>query len=109
MDGRVRIVGALVNPFGDDVGQESVTLVNASPQPIDLNGWMIADKNKHKEVLVGPILEAGAAISITLSGVGAQLSNKGGIISLLDEKGLKVDGVSYTREDASKDGWTLVF
>ena len=29
------------------------------------------------------------------------LSNKGGIISLLDSRGVKVHGVSYTREQAS--------
>jgi hypothetical protein len=28
---------------------------------------------------------------------------------LLDEQGLKVDGVSYTKEQASDPGWTIVF
>ena len=37
------------------------------------------------------------------------LSNKGGVITLLDEKGLKVDGVSYTKEQAKDPGWTVVF
>jgi hypothetical protein len=37
------------------------------------------------------------------------LSNKGGIISLLDERGFKVHGVSYTREQARHPGWTIVF
>jgi hypothetical protein len=37
-----------------------------------------------------------------------QLGNKGGLITLLDNKGLKVDGVSYTEEQA-KEGWTIVF
>jgi hypothetical protein len=37
------------------------------------------------------------------------LSNKGGVITLLDEQGLKVHGVSYTREQARNPGWTLVF
>jgi hypothetical protein len=37
------------------------------------------------------------------------LSNKGGVISLLDEHGLKVHGVAYTREQAKNPGWTLVF
>jgi hypothetical protein len=38
-----------------------------------------------------------------------QLGNKGGTITLLDNKGLKVDGVAYTEEQAKKEGWTLVF
>ena len=38
-----------------------------------------------------------------------QLSNKGGIITVLNEQGLKVDGVSYTQQQASQPGWTIVF
>jgi len=35
--------------------------------------------------------------------------NKGGIITLLNERGLRVDGVAYTREQARNPGWTLKF
>jgi len=38
-----------------------------------------------------------------------QLSTKGGIITLLDRKRLKVGGVSYTKKEASESGWTVVF
>jgi hypothetical protein len=37
------------------------------------------------------------------------LSNKGGVVTLVDEHGLKVDGVSYTKAQARDPGWTLVF
>ena len=37
------------------------------------------------------------------------LSNKGGIITLLDDRGLKVDGVSYTKAQAAQPGWTITF
>jgi hypothetical protein len=37
------------------------------------------------------------------------LGNDGGIITLLDARGLKVDGVSYTGADAKREGWTIVF
>ena len=37
------------------------------------------------------------------------LSNKGGVITLVDDKGLKVHGVSYTKEQARNPGWTIVF
>jgi hypothetical protein len=37
----VKIVGALIDPIGVDVGKEAVTLVNASPNDIDLDGWFI--------------------------------------------------------------------
>ena len=37
------------------------------------------------------------------------LSNQGGIITVLDAQGLKVDGVSYTKAQARHPGWTLTF
>ena len=46
---------------------------------------------------------------MVLDGKGAQLGNKGGIITLLDPDGLKVDGVSYTRDQVRRQGWTRVF
>jgi uncharacterized protein YukJ len=103
----VRIVGALVNPKGGAPEQETVTILNASPDAIDLTGWQIADKLKNKAGLSGPIA-AGATRVFPLPPT-VLLGNKGGIITLLDNKGLKVDGVSYTEEDASGEGWTVVF
>jgi uncharacterized protein YukJ len=108
-DGRIRIVGALVNPKGDDVGRERVTLLNTTPDPVDLKDWSIADKNKRKTKLTGPQLGPGATTVVALAGEGAQLSNDGGIITLLNKQGLKIDGVSYTKEQVSRQGWTLVF
>ena len=108
-DGHVRIIAALVNPKGNDPGHESVTLINATPAPVELKGWSIADKNKNRSAVTPKMLAPGETIKVVLDGKGAQLSNKGGIISLLDDKGLKIDGVSYTREAALKQGWTLVF
>ena len=38
-----------------------------------------------------------------------KLSNKGGIISLLDARGIKVHGVAYTKEQARQPGRTIPF
>ena len=107
LDHAIRIVGALVNPIGPAPEHETVTILNASPSAIDLTGWQIADKLKKKHGLSGTI-NAGATLVIALP-PSVQLGNKGGIITLLDNKGLKVDGVAYTGEEAKKEGWTLVF
>ena len=40
---------------------------------------------------------------------GFQLGNKGGAITLMDARGFKVHGVAYTREQADREGWTIVF
>ena len=108
-DGHLRIVAALVNPAGHDPGLERVVIVNTTPETIDLSGWAIADKNKRKTILAGPAVAPGAAHPIVLPADGAQLSNEGGIITLLDPNGIKVHGVSYTRQDAARQGWTIVF
>ncbi len=107
-DGRVRIVAALVNPSGPDQGLETVTILNTTPKPIDLKGWKLADRNKNKVPLSG-VLNAGQTMMVKLPKTGIELPNDGGIITLLDNKGLKVHGVSYTGKDASKEGWTIVF
>jgi len=106
-DHTIRIVAALVNPIGPAPERETVSILNASPNAIDLTGWQIADKAKNKHTLSGTIT-AGAVLVVSLPPT-VQLGNKGGIITLLDRKGLKVDGVSYTEQQAQKEGWTVVF
>ena len=109
-DGHLRIVAALANPPGHDPGGETVTLLNASPAAVDLAGWAIVDAKKRKTILAGSAsLGPGETVRVVLDGTGAVLSNKGGLISLLDPAGIKVDGVSYTKAAARRQGWTLVF
>lgn len=103
----VRIVAALVNPVGDDQGHETVTILNTSDAEINLDGWAIANRTKAKHALAGKI-GAGATTVVRLP-VAVPLSNDGGIITLLDAGGLKVDGVQYTKDQAHKQGWTIVF
>jgi hypothetical protein len=52
-------------------------------------------------------LPAGATTRIEVQSP-LQLGNKGGLITLLDPAGLKVDGVAYTQTEA-REGWTIVF
>ena len=103
-----KIVGALINPTGNDVGGELVTVLNTSNAALDLTGWKILDKNDRAELLDGKI-PLGEARTFRLRGTGAQLSNEGGTISLLDASGLKVDGVAYTKADAARQGAALAF
>ena len=107
VDLRMRIVGALVNPKGNDQGLETVTILNTSDQDVNLGGWSIANKAKQKYVLTG-VIKAGQTIAFTLP-VQVPLANDGGIITLLDDKGLKVHGVSYTKAQTAKEGWTVTF
>jgi uncharacterized protein YukJ len=105
---RLRILAALVNPRGPAPEVETVTLLNAGPDEIDLAGWSIADQAKRRLALDSAVLPAGDAVRIFLAPP-VQLGNRGGLITLLDPAGLKVDGVAYTKGQAGAEGWSLVF
>ncbi|HEY5785810.1 MAG TPA: lamin tail domain-containing protein, partial [Microlunatus sp.] len=83
------------------------TLLNSTPDDIDLTGWSIADRLKQKFALPAQSLAAGATLQVAVR-LPAALGNKGGLITLLDAQGLKVDGVAYTAAEAP-EGWTTVF
>jgi uncharacterized protein YukJ len=104
----VEIVAALVNPAGPAPERETVLLLNASPNAVDLTGWQIADRLKRKCPVPAGSLAGGATLEVVVSGE-VQLGNQGGAITLLDRAGLKVSGVSYTAAQAAREGWTIVF
>lgn len=105
-DGLVRIIAAYVNDVRTPE-RETVTLLNTADVPVDLSGWQIKDKQKHAMTLSGTI-PAGATTVVEVVQPVA-LSNKGGLITLLDARGVKVHGVSYTREQARQPGRTIPF
>jgi hypothetical protein len=104
----VRIVAALVNPVGPAPERETVTLLNASPEPVDLSGWRLADRVKRTCPVPDVQLAPGGTVAVMLAS-DVQLGNKGGALTLLDPDGLKVDGVAYTADDAREEGWSIVF
>jgi uncharacterized protein YukJ len=106
-DGRVRIIAAMVNPIGPAPEAETVTLLNTTAQPVDLNGWELLDKQKHRMRLQGTLAK-GATLLIPVEKP-MELSNSGGIITLLDDRGVKIHGVSYTAAQAHQEGVTIVF
>lgn len=106
-DYRMRIVAALVNPMGPAPEPETVTLINPTSSEEDLAGWALADKQGRQCPLFGNV-SAGGTIVVPVSPPAA-LGKAGGLITLLDSTGLKVHGVSYTAEQASREGWTVVF
>ncbi len=111
----VRVMGALINPEGPENQPshngrpESVTLLNRTPKIIVLNGWKLEDRNQSRQKLDGLSIEAGEVLQVNLAGSRMTLGNSGGTITLIDEHGLKIDGVSYTRHEGKKQGWTNVF
>jgi uncharacterized protein YukJ len=106
-EGLVRIIAALVNAV-QSPEVEVVTLLNTAPHDIDLTGWALLDTQK-KRLPLSETLRAGATRTVEIRQPFGALSNKGGIITLVDDKGLKVHGVAYTKDQARNPGWTVVF
>ncbi|MFE0379159.1 DUF2278 family protein [Streptomyces inhibens] len=104
----LRILAALVNPVGPAPEAETVTLVNTSAAPVDLNGWHLSDQQQHLLELPAGRLEPGTTIVVPVHD-GFHLGNHGGSITLLDPAGLKVHGVAYTEQQAQREGQTLTF
>ena len=104
----VRIVAALPNPVGPAPERETVTLINAGAEDLDLAGWALADRLGQQMPLDPATLPAGETVRIVLRPP-VQLGNRGGLVTLLDPAGLKADGVAYTQEQASSEGQTIVF
>jgi uncharacterized protein YukJ len=105
-DGAIRIIAALANAIGSPE-LETVTLLNVTSQPIDLAGWKLLDRDKHAMALQG-LLAAGETLRVKLVAP-VLLPNKGGMITLLNPDGLRVDGVTYTKVQASLPGFTIKF
>ena len=105
-DGLVRIVAALVNDVHSPE-RETVTLLNTADVPVDLTGWSLRDTHKNAMPL-GGVMAPGATLTVPVVAPAA-LSNRGGIITLLNEAGVKVHGVSYTRDEARQPGRTIPF
>jgi uncharacterized protein YukJ len=110
----VAIIAALVNPIGNEnqgdsnVEPELVYLLNRSTEDISLKDWSLLNKNDVAfKITDESILAAGEMRKIIMKQV--PLSNQGGLISLLDKAGTKIDGVSYTREQAKKEGELVIF
>ncbi|KAK0712032.1 hypothetical protein B0H67DRAFT_586847 [Lasiosphaeris hirsuta] len=103
-DSPVAIVQALVNTPGPDghpsTAPETVTLANRTAKEVDLSGWRIRNKTGQHETL-SEGLSIAAEASLMFEVPRAPLSNAGGTITLLNGEGLKVYGVSYSKEQAA--------
>ncbi len=106
---KVQISAALINPKGGGIGKENVTLANRTGLLLDISGWSLLDTYKRRSMIDDIVLKPYSTAKVKLSGSGVQLSNKGGLITLVDQNGSKVDGVSYTRDQSSVAGVELIW
>ena len=105
----LRIVAALINPEGHDPGAETVTLLNTAPAATSLKGLRLADRNGRQTPLPEVDLEAGATLRVALGELGAQLSNRGGDVLLQAASGEVLHSVSYSKAQAKRQGYSVIF
>ncbi len=109
LKGDVRIAAALVNPEGNESGRETVTLINLAPNRIDLDNWKIKAPNGWEFTFADVTLEAGVSRTFRMSSPSPQFRNKNGAITLLDSDEKVIDRVSYSSEQAGREGYTIKF
>jgi len=85
-------------------GTRRLVVTNMSNAALDLSGWSVISPNASM-ALPGIAVEPGQPLAIELPE--AFVVDAGGILSLMDAQGLKVDGVSYLGGAAS--GWSTSF
>ena len=100
--GVVYIERALLNPQGADPGREVVVLSSLLTTPQKLANWRLVDKNSRITPL-NVTIAPGQSVLVTLDGNGVQLGNNGGTVTLLDDRNVQVDVVTYTGADAAAD------
>ena len=93
----------------DDPDRENVTVINMGGTSISLDGWRLVDKNDHQFAIQGVTLAGGSAATLTLRKETAQLSNQGGEIRLINANNEVIHRVSYSKQQASREGETLIF
>ncbi len=107
--GMIRIVAALVNPKGHDPGYETVTLINIGDTVETLMDWRLEDKRGRFQSLNGLTIGAGDCARIHLDQQGAQLSNKGGSIRVVNANGHTIHTVTYSKGQTKANGQTIMF
>ena len=106
----ISIQAALVNPVGPDeeVGGESVFLQNRWTTDISLDGWTVSNAAGDVQVLPSGATIASHSKEKFLV-PDCPLSNRGGTITLKNPNGEVMDQVSYTKEQAKREGILVYF
>ncbi|MGF1728460.1 DNA/RNA non-specific endonuclease [Photobacterium kasasachensis] len=94
----VYLTAALVNPVGQDAGNEWVSITNFGVEEIDLKGWELIDRSGAKEAIKKATkLKPGEAYVHSLSTI--RLNNDGDAIELYTPDSERIDFVEYQEKE----------
>ena len=108
-NGNLRIIAALVNTSGNEVGRETVTLINAGPESINLEDWSIRAPNGWRFTIGDVTLPSGETHRFRMTSPQPQFRNKGGAIALLSPDGKVQQEAKYDKDQGSKEDHTIIF
>jgi hypothetical protein len=91
------------------VGAGEVLLFNSARAPATLEGCALLDEEERRQPLRKAVIKPGHARLVRLSGKTARLGARGGLLTLVDGKGLKIHGVSYSSKHVGKGHRSIVF
>jgi poly(U)-specific endoribonuclease len=80
-----------------------------SSMNISVTGWRLLDKMNNDFEIADLTLRGGSAATIILPKNSMQLSNKGGEIRLVNKDNQIVHRVTYSKEQATREGLTITF
>ncbi|MEN0004239.1 MAG: S8 family serine peptidase [Bacteroidota bacterium] len=105
--GSIKMIAAMINPKGSERGAEQVLLLNISDKDVLMNEWILKDKNDRRDRFININLAPGQILNYTLTN--PRLSNNGGQLRLETGEGFVVDEVTYTKDEAKREGWWVTF
>ena len=104
-ENKIYIISCLLNP---QEGKRKITLLNRKNQDVAINGWQLAGQ-KGEALLLEGVIQPGEFKTLEVSDDIPRIPEEGGTISLIDNSGVKIHGVSYTTPDYAKKGYIKVF
>jgi endonuclease G len=99
-DVEVYIAAALINPTVS-AADEWVSLANYESKPVSIAGWKLVDRAGHELKLSGSIPAGGSVVLRGAKLRPIRLPDTGGVLTLLNAKGDRIDREDYTKEEAA--------
>ena len=101
----IYLAAALVKPAGT-ARDEWVSIANYESKPVKIAGWKLTDRAGHSVTLAGSIPAGGTRVLRGADLRPVKLPDTGGVITLFDAKGDRIDRADYTADEVKASAQT---